>query len=130
MAVAQGAIRRSIDVDFGLIFGIATDSRRYLGMPLGVMFMYGFLGAFAVDFQSFYEELNQRKPQVVRVPVRYTHASYWLLRLIHAVIGGGLAVTWGQTYPADPLVLVAVGGSARIIILKFGQFVVGRKEVE
>jgi hypothetical protein len=100
-------------------------------MPLSAIFCYGFLGAFAVDFQAFFDEVNGLNPRVVGLPNRYTHVSFWMLRLIHALMGGCMAITWAQTYiPVNPLMLVAVGGSTRIIILKFGQFVAGQKRVE
>jgi hypothetical protein len=100
-------------------------------MPLSVIFFYGFLGAFAVDFQAFFEEVSQLGPRVVGLPNRYTHKSFWMLRLIHALMGGSLAIVWAQTYLiVNPLVLVAVGGSTRVIILKFGQIVAGLKKIE
>jgi hypothetical protein len=98
-------------------------------MPLSVIFFYGFLGAFAVDFQAFFEEVNQLNRRVVGLPHRYTHTSFWVLRLIHALMGGCLAIVWAETYMiVNPLVLVAVGGSTRVIILRFGQIVAGMKK--
>lgn len=99
-------------------------------MTLDVIFIYGFLGAFAVDFQAFYEEVNKRTFEVVGSPQNYTQVSFWLLQLVHALLAGFLTVAWAQTYPkTDPLTLVAIGGSSRIIILKFGQFVSKNRKV-
>ncbi|HEX8888724.1 MAG TPA: hypothetical protein VF779_06085 [Pyrinomonadaceae bacterium] len=96
----------------------------------GITFVYGFLGAFAVDFQAFYEEVNELTH--IGIPHKYVRPGYWLIRLVHAVIGGSLALAWSQSYSeANPLLLVAVGGSSRVLILKFGQIVAGKfnKEV-
>src|SRR5689334_9361761 len=100
-------------------------------MPLTVVFFYGFLGAFTVDFQAFYEEVNNLPGHTVGLPKRYTRKSYWMIRLIHALMGGCMATVWAQTYLIDnPLVLVAVGGSTRVIIERFGKFLAGLKGVE
>jgi hypothetical protein len=54
-----------------------------------------------------------------------------MIRLIHAVMGGCMATVWAQSYLiVNPLVLVAVGGSTRIIIVKFGKIIAGLKGIE
>jgi hypothetical protein len=91
-------------------------------MPLNVMFIYGFIGAFAVDFQIFFEEVNRLKTHTVGIPRRFTNPSYWMILLIHAAVGGCLATAWGETYPScGPLMLVAVGGSTRVLVDKFSR---------
>jgi hypothetical protein len=97
-------------------------------MSLNIFFMWGFLGAFAIDFQAFYEQINQPKFQMVGIPDYYTKVNFWLLQLIQAVIGGFLALAWAHTTPAtNPLIAVGVGASWRILILRLGEFVAQKR---
>lgn len=96
-------------------------------MTLYTMFIYGFIGAFAADFQNF---INTLPPQAVSMPKQYTRVSYWVIPIIHATLGGCLAVAWGQSNPtAMPLTLMAVGGAAQLIIRRFGDVAGRMKEL-
>jgi hypothetical protein len=96
-------------------------------LPTEMIFTYGFLGAFAVEFHAMYQEINQR----IGLPARYTRIGYWALQIVHAGLGGCLAIAWTETYPnTNPLTVMAVGGSARLIILKFGEIVSRGKKPE
>lgn len=91
-------------------------------MRLDIVFIYGVLGALAVDFQAIYNDFSQSRLELVGVPEGYTRVSFWLVQFAHALLAGCLTVAFAESYPKmDPLTLVAVGGSSRLIVLKFGQ---------
>ena len=99
-------------------------------MAQHLVFMYGFLGAVMVEFQSFYDDFKRQDFEVVGIPSRHKYDRlYWVVLLAHAVIAGILTLACAQTYPRlDALSILAVGGSSRLIILKFGQFVSNLKD--
>ena len=95
-------------------------------MPLSAVFVYGFFGAFAADFHEFYTEVCGLPPG--NFPDKYRRVSYWVPRLMHALIGGCFALAWAETYiGANPLMLIAVGGSSKLIVVKFGQMLTEMK---
>lgn len=93
-----------------------------------MMFVYGFTGAFAADFQKL---INGLPPNTVGIPKRYVRVNYWVIQLTHAVLGGCLAVAWGQSFTmVMPLTLMAVGGGARLIIERFDDIANKMKELK
>lgn len=90
-------------------------------MTPGTMFIYGFFGAFAVDFQKVYLEAADRNSRIAGLPRVYRQPGFWMLRLVHSFTGGFLAVAWGESFlQMTPITLMAVGGAADLILQKFG----------
>jgi len=93
-------------------------------MTPSIMFVYGFVGAFVVDFEKLYLEVTERKPRVVGFPKAYRQPEFWVLRVLHSIGGGFLAAAWGESFAQQtPLTLMAVGGAAGLIVDRFGQLI-------
>ena len=88
------------------------------------IFIYGLLGAFAVDFERLYVAMAERNNRIVGFPRAYRQPSFWVMRVVHSLIGGSVTVAWSESFPnATPLALMAVGGAAGLILDRFGRFV-------
>lgn len=77
------------------------------GISLTSRFIWGFLGSLAVEIMSVYNTWD-------RIPCRYKQISFWLVRLIVACIGGGLAHAYN--IESNPLLAANIGASAPAII--------------
>jgi len=76
--------------------------------PLEV-FAWGFGGSIAVEIVTLFNALHQR-PQL---PARYHSLAFWVVRLLVAVVAGGLALAYEiQT----PILAINVGAATPLII--------------
>jgi len=92
-------------------------------MTPAIMFVYGFLGAFVVDFEKLYVEIERHSRPSGSAKV-YPQHSVLALRFVHSLCGGFLAVAWGESFPQTvPLTFMAVGGAAGLIVDRFGQLI-------
>lgn len=79
------------------------------------MFIYGFAGSVAVDIVTAAKLYDSN--QIV-VPERYQRKMYYVVRLLLAVVAGGLAVA----YEIDkPLLAANIGAATPLIVQAFAQ---------
>jgi hypothetical protein len=111
----------------GANYTLTRREERSKEMTHSIMFIYGFLGAFTIDFEKLYSETMGPKFRASGFPKTYRRTSYWIFRLTHPIFGGFLAIAWGQSFPGtNPLTLMAVGGGAGVIIERFGKLIANK----
>ena len=82
---------------------------------MGIVFLCGFGGSAAVEVVLLYQ-FYQVEPFVL--PERYTKTSFWVVRTLLAIIGGGLALA----YDIDkPLLAANIGAATPLIIKAFAE---------
>lgn len=74
-----------------------------------VMFLWGFVGSVAVEVVFAYQHLVANSC----LPERYHTLSFWILRLLLALVGGGLALAYEIN---KPLLALNIGASTPLII--------------
>jgi len=83
------------------------------------IFLWGVLGSVAIDVIAV---VKIYEAQEITFPARYSRVWYYVIRLMLALIGGGLAVAYG----IDKAILaVNVGASAPLILTALSQGVTG-----
>jgi hypothetical protein len=79
------------------------------------VFLCGFAGSFAVDVVAVAQVYNA---QTIVVPERYKKKAFYVVRLLLAIIAGGLALA----YEIDkPLLAINIGAATPLIIQAFAQ---------
>lgn len=79
------------------------------------MFIYGFAGSIAVDIVTAAKLYDSNQ---IIVPERYQRKMYYVVRLLLAVVAGGLAVA----YEIDkPLLAANIGAATPLIVQAFAQ---------
>lgn len=78
-------------------------------------FLWGFAGSIAVEIVSLYRQYSLQ----ASIPIRYSIPSFWLIRVLLAVVGGGLAVAYG--IGSNPLLAANVGAAAPLIVQALSQ---------
>lgn len=73
------------------------------------IFLYGALGALAIELITVYQHSLTDRP----VPARYRQPGFWVVRLLMVVVAGGLPLTYGVE---QPLLALHIGASAPLII--------------
>ncbi|MGA2328863.1 MAG: hypothetical protein ABSH05_21520 [Bryobacteraceae bacterium] len=73
-------------------------------------FAFGFAGSMAVELVAFCAAL-QAEP--FKVPHRYRHPLFWLVRVLVAVVGGSLAIAYEIR---SPLPAINIGAATPLII--------------
>lgn len=82
-------------------------------------FLWGFGGSIAVEIVAAYQTFNQAAPdEKVALPKRYFQIQYCLVRLLLAIVAGGLAVAY---HIDNPLVAANVGAATPLIIHALAQ---------
>ena len=82
--------------------------------PQIVVFLWGLGGSLAVEVIAIVQIFN-RSP--LKFPERYHRFWYYVIRILLAFIGGGLAVAYNLAYKVDaPLLAINIGASAPLII--------------
>ena len=76
-------------------------------ISLSHRFIWGFVGSLAVEVMSVYNTWDS-------IPSRYRQVSFWMVRLVVACIGGGLAHAYN--IENNPLLAANIGASAPAII--------------
>ena len=90
-------------------------------MNLLYSFLCGFAGSAAVEIivlHQVYQTVGAKKPTL---PARYKTVGFWIMRILVAVIAGGLALAYRSVSPISPLLAVNIGASAPSIILTLSQ---------
>jgi hypothetical protein len=91
------------------------------------VFLFGFLGSCAVEVVKLYEVYNSDLTGKKPLPKRYKRIGFWIIRLILAIMAGGLAVA----YEIDkPLLAINIGAATPLIIQALGQGVKNPISVE
>lgn len=84
-------------------------------MSLFETFMWGFSGSIAVEIANIYQVFQDENS---KMPSRYKSFWFWCVRLILAIIAGGLAMA----YKIDSPILAAnIGASAPLILQALSQ---------
>jgi hypothetical protein len=78
-------------------------------------FLWGFAGSLAVEVVALYRQYNLD----IRIPTRYSRPFYWIIRVLLAVVGGGLAVAYG--IGGNPLLAANVGAATPLIVQALSQ---------
>jgi len=76
------------------------------------VFLVGFCGGFIGDILGLYE-LRHTDPS--NLPKYLTSKFYWLMNIVMASLGGGLALLYGFT-DVNAILVVNIGASAPLII--------------
>lgn len=79
-------------------------------MSLLETFIWGFAGSIAVEIVNIYQVFQDENP---KMPSRYKNYVFWFVRLILAIIAGGLAMA----YKIDNAILAANIGASTPLIL-------------
>jgi hypothetical protein len=83
--------------------------------PELVTFLSGFGGSIAVEIVLLNQYLQEDRR---RLPARYRSPLFWIVRLLLAVVGGGLALA----YEIDkPLLAANIGAATPLIIRAFSE---------
>jgi len=78
-------------------------------------FLWGFAGSVAVEIVS----LHRHYSLDANIPIRYSLPSFWLIRILLAIVGGGLAVAYG--IGNNPLLAANVGAATPLIVQALSQ---------
>lgn len=79
-------------------------------MSLLETFIWGFLGSLAIEIVNIYQVFQDENP---KMPSRYKSYLFWFVRLMLAIIAGGLAMA----YKIDNAILaVNIGASTPLIL--------------
>ena len=78
----------------------------------GLMFLCGFGGSVAVEIVMVHQLMQDGK----QLPERYTKPVFWVVRILLAVVGGGLALAYGID---KPLLAANIGAATPLIIKAF-----------
>jgi len=82
--------------------------------PQFVVFLSGVAGSVAVEIVS----LNQIMQDSAQIPDRYRKLLFWIVRLLLAVVAGGLALAYGIE---KPLLAANIGAATPLIIKAFSE---------
>lgn len=83
------------------------------GITLSSGFVWGFAGSMAVEIMTIYNAWDSNKG----LPMRHKNFTFWIVRLLVACIGGGLADAYGII--GNHLLAANIGASAPAIIHSF-----------
>lgn len=84
-------------------------------MSLLETFIWGFSGSVAVEIANIYQVFQEENS---KMPSRYKSGLFWFVRLILAIIAGGLALA----YKIDnPILAANIGASAPLILQALSQ---------
>jgi hypothetical protein len=78
-------------------------------------FLWGFAGSCAMEVLA---ALPLFQSQPIQVPERYHRKSFWLIRLLLAIISGGLALAYDVQ---SKLLAINVGASAPLVLQALAQ---------
>jgi hypothetical protein len=81
------------------------------------MFLWGFGGSWAIEFFTIYEILNSED----KLPRRYYSFIFWIIRLILAVVAGGIVIAY--EIKQKPLLALNIGISAPLILKQLARTV-------
>lgn len=79
-------------------------------MPPIEMFLWGFGGSAAVEIITLYGHFNDDNKSL---PARYCRIGFWIVRLLLAVIAGGLALAYNVK---NPILTIHVGAATPLIV--------------
>src|SRR2546421_6014124 len=82
------------------------------------IFLCGFLGSCAVEVVNLYHTYNVDTESDYVLPKRYRRVGFWVIRLLLALIAGGLAVAYKIN---KPLLAINIGAATPLIIQALGQ---------
>lgn len=82
--------------------------------PQVVTFLCGFSGSIAVEIVL----LNQFLQEDRRLPPRYRNPIFWIVRILLAAVGGGLALAYEIN---KPLLAANIGAATPLIIKAFSE---------
>jgi hypothetical protein len=80
-----------------------------------ITFLWGCFGSLSVEIVTAYHRFDSESP----APSRNKQLPFWVLRVLIAMIGGGLAIATG--IDSNPMMSIYVGASAPLIIQRFSK---------
>lgn len=84
------------------------------GVQIPVPFLYGILGSGGVEIVALAISFDAKEG----LPPKYGKLLYWIVRVLVAVVAGGLVLAYGVT---EPIVCVHIGASAPVIYSQFAK---------
>jgi len=84
-------------------------------MSLFEAFMWGFAGSAAVEIANVYQVYQDEN---IKMPARYKLIMFWVVRIMLAIIAGGLAIAYNIN---NPILAANIGASAPLILQALSQ---------
>lgn len=79
-------------------------------MPPLEIFFWGFSGSAAVEIVNLYSHFNKDDD---KLPYRYRRIGFWIIRLLLAIIAGGLALAYNIE---NPVLAINIGAATPLIV--------------